>query len=305
MEEPQREEHVNNFWLHDGELRLFWKMSSYFTVFLILFIVLFFLSRPVLFVVDWRIANPFVMLVAAVLATLFLVSVSGRRSVLDETGMRPSRRGSRDLLLGFSVAGVMMGVLVLLELLFGGARMSTVHLTATYAAELMLLSLIGFTLVGFAEEIFIRGYPFTVLQRQGSTALALLLTSVLFSLTHGFNPDISWLGFGNIFLAGIWLGTARLVTGTLWLAIGMHTGWNFFLGTVFGFPVSGIHERSLLITETTGPEILSGGNFGPEGGLLATVVLALGTVALLLPSVRRSLGEVPPSHSQETNEDTP
>jgi membrane protease YdiL (CAAX protease family) len=305
MEEPQREEHVNNFWLHDGEIRLFWKMSSYFTVFFVLFTVMYLLSRPLLSFLDWRIANPLLMLIAAVLSTLFLLSVGGRRNVLDEMGMRPSRRGSRDLLLGFAVAGVMMGALVVLELLFGGARISSVHLTAAYVAELLLLSLIGFTLVGFAEEILMRGYPFTVLQRQGSTALALLLTSVLFSLMHGFNPDISWLGFGNIFLAGIWLGVARLVTGTLWLAIGLHTGWNFFLGTVFGFPVSGIYERSVLVTETTGPELLSGGSFGPEGGLLATVVLAVGTGALFLPAVRRSLGAPPPSNSLETNEDTP
>ncbi len=305
MEEPQHEERVSNFWLHDGEIRLFWKMSSYMTVFFVLFTVAYLVSRPLLSFMDWRITNPLLMLIAAVLATLFLLSVSGKRNLWDETGLRPARQGGRDLLLGFTVAGVMMGALVLLELLFGGARINSVHLTAAYVAELLLLSLFGFTLVGFAEEILMRGYPFTVLQRQGSTVLALLLTSVLFSLMHGFNPDISWLGFGNIFLAGIWLGTARLVTGTLWLAIGMHTGWNFFLGTVFGFPVSGIHERSLLITETTGPEILSGGNFGPEGGLLATAVLPLGTGALLLPSVRRSLGAVPPSHSQETNEDTP
>lgn len=303
MEEPQREERVSNFWLHDGEIRLVWKMSSYFTVFFFLFTVMYMFSRPLLSAVDWRISNPFLMLIAAVLATLFLISVTGRRNVLDETGMRPSLRGGRDLLLGFAAAALMVSVLLLLELLFGGARISSVHLTAAYVAELLLSSLFGFTLVGFAEEILMRGYPFTVLQRQGSTALAMLLTSVLFSLMHGFNPDISWLGFGNIFLAGIWLGAARLVTGTLWLAIGMHTSWNFFLGTVFGFPVSGIHERSLLITEATGPDVLSGGSFGPEGGLLATVVLIAGTGALFLPAVHRFLAAESAPQIPETNED--
>ncbi|MDT8324376.1 MAG: type II CAAX endopeptidase family protein [Bacteroidota bacterium] len=305
MEEPQRDEYVSNFWLHEGELRLFWKMSSYFTVFFFLFTALYLFSKLLPFDIDWRIGNPLFMLIAALLSTMFLIAVSGRRNVLDETGLRWSRHGGRDLLLGFAVAGLLMSALFALELLFGGARISNVHLTAGYVAELLLISLVGFTLVGFAEEILMRGYPFTVLQRQGGTVLALLLTSVLFSLMHGFNPEIGWLGFGNIFLAGIWLGVARLVTGTLWLAIGMHTGWNFFLGTVFGFPVSGIYERSLLITETTGPEVLSGGSFGPEGGLLATVVLAIGTGTLFLPAVRRYLGTMPPSISKETKKESP
>jgi membrane protease YdiL (CAAX protease family) len=136
--------------------------------------------------------------------------------------------------------------------------------------------------------------------------MALLLTSVLFSLMHGFNPEIGWLGFANIFLAGLWLGIARVITGTLWLAIGLHTGWNFFLGSVFGFPVSGIYERSVLITETDGPAVLTGGAFGPEGGLLATVVLLLGAGALYIPRVRVLLADrAQPSIPKEETEDSP
>ena len=101
------------------------------------------------------------------------------------------------------------------------------------------------------------------------------------------------------------MGAARQVTGTLWLAVGMHTGWNFFLGTVFGFPVSGIVERSVFLTESDGPALLTGGDFGPEGGLLAAVVLLLGTAALYLPACRLRLRPTPsPSTEEESEEPT-
>jgi hypothetical protein len=80
----------------------------------------------------------------------------------------------------------------------------------------------------------------------------------------------------GIFLAGIFLGYAFIRSGQLWLAIGLHTGWNFFEGVVFGFPVSGLHFYRLTEARVVGPELWTGGAFGPEAGLLLIPALALG-----------------------------
>ncbi|MCB2206030.1 CPBP family intramembrane metalloprotease [bacterium] len=303
MEEPKPEKGLNSFWLHDGELRLFWKMSSYFTVFIFLFIVLYSASKVVPANLDWRLANPTLMAIAAGLATAFLLAVAGGRGFAVETGLLWYRHSIRDVLLGIGIAALMVTALLGLELLLGEASISSVHLTTGYAVRLLAVSLVGFTLVGVAEELLFRGYPFSAMQRQGSTALALIVTSVLFSLMHGFNPEIGWLGFMNIFLAGIWLGAARIVTGTLWLAIGLHIGWNFFLGSVYGFPVSGIIERSIFVMDMNGTWWIGGGQFGPEGGILSTLVLIGGTAVLMLPAMRSMLSPGSEKSEEKGNEE--
>lgn len=290
MEEPQAEQQpaaapVTNFWLRRGALRSVWSLSAYFLAILFLVILLLAINQIADILTDWRIANPLVMLLAAMGVSWMMAVAVDRDSFLRLAALRWGRGAGWQLAAGIAAAGLLQGLLLLLELLFGEARIFHGQLTFSYVAVLLTYSLFTFTLVGFAEEILMRGYPFTVLHERSGRMQALLITAVMFSLIHGANPGIGWLGFMNIFLAGIWLGAARLVTGALWLPIGLHIGWNFFLGPVFGFPVSGISEESLFITEYHGPDWLTGGRFGPEGGLLATAVLIAATVVLYLPGI--------------------
>ncbi|MBE0642774.1 MAG: CPBP family intramembrane metalloprotease [Bacteroidetes bacterium] len=288
-----------NFWYLHGEFRVFWKVSAYGTVafFAMIFggIAFFGIFREA----DWRFATPIITLSAALAATLFCawaierIPLRETGPILDFIGLRPHPRALRQLLLGLGITLLLQGILLVLELLFGGARMLSGHVTIAHTLSLLLYGFASFILVGFAEEILVRGYAFRVLQKQGSAALALLLTSGLFSLMHALNPGIGWIGFANIFLAGIWLGVARIVTGSLWLSVGMHIGWNFFLGPVFGFPVSGIIERSVFVTTPRGAEWISGGAFGPEGGILVTLLLLAATAALHHPRVRALVAPLP------------
>lgn len=291
MEKPQTAEPQTDFWLKDGALRPVWKVSSYFTLFIFLFLFLYMFGGGLNLIIGWRFGNPLFMLLAAVLPAWFLLRIANGRTFRAASGLQWTTRSWRQLWAGLLLSGLMLVLLLVMELLVGDARMFLGRFPLAHILHILVLGFLSFALVGVAEEILMRGYPFDVLLRQGSTWSALLVTSVLFSLMHAMNPDIGWMGFGNILLAGIWVGVARLVTGSLWLPIGLHTGWNFFLGSVFGFPVSGIHERSLFVTETGGPAIITGGTFGPEGGLLATAVLLLGTGALYLPALRGWLAD--------------
>ncbi len=130
----------------------------------------------------------------------------------------------------------------------------------------------------FAEELVFRGVPLVLLAAAFGRATAVVATAGLFSLAHLLNPEVTALGLGNIALAGVFLGTAFYLPGGLWAATGAHVGWNLTLA-LLAAPVSGLPLAVPGIDyDGGGPGWLSGGAFGPEGGLLATMVLAAGTL---------------------------
>jgi membrane protease YdiL (CAAX protease family) len=133
-----------------------------------------------------------------------------------------------------------------------------------------------FVLVAIGEELMFRGYLQVNLGEGIGTWPALLLTSALFGLFHGLNPNLRWLALVNIALAGLSMGYGRLVSGALWLPMAYHWSWNWFQGAVLALPVSGVRFGGLLhvVDRGTAP-LLTGGAFGPEGGLIATGALLL------------------------------
>jgi len=130
-----------------------------------------------------------------------------------------------------------------------------------------------------SEEIMFRGLPLVLVALALGRGTALVLVAgLVFALFHSLNPGVTPLGLGNIALAGIFLGAAFYAPGGLWTAFGAHLGWNATLAALDA-PVSGLpFDIPLLDYCAGGPVWLSGGRFGPEGGLLATVAI---TAALL------------------------
>lgn len=147
--------------------------------------------------------------------------------------------------------------------------------------------LILMTLVAFYEELSFRGYILQNLNAEWGAIVGLVASSILFSLSHGLNPNVSWLALVNIFLAGVLLAVCYLVTEKLWLPIAFHFSWNFVQGPVLSFPVSGLGTGGLLLTETGGNSLISGGAFGPEAGLIGSAAISLGLLVLLLWRRRR------------------
>ena len=137
-----------------------------------------------------------------------------------------------------------------------------------------------------AEEMMFRGLPMVVAARVLGRGRAIVLLSVLFALAHVRNPDVTAAGLGNIALAGIWLSLAFFSPGGMWTAFGAHLGWNATLAALAA-PVSGLPFDIPYIDYRMGrPVWLTGGAFGPEGGLLATVALTV-TVVLVAQWVRK------------------
>jgi membrane protease YdiL (CAAX protease family) len=131
-----------------------------------------------------------------------------------------------------------------------------------------------------SEEIMFRGVPLVLMAAVVGRGTALVLVAGLFfALFHGLNPGVTALGLGNIALAGIFLGVAFYAPGGLWTAFGAHLGWNTALAALDA-PVSGLpFDIPWLDYRAGDPTWLSGGRFGPEGGLTSTLAI---TVALLV-----------------------
>jgi uncharacterized protein len=129
-----------------------------------------------------------------------------------------------------------------------------------------------------AEELMFRGVPLVVMARAIGRARAALLLSLGFALAHLRNPDVTPAGLANIALAGVFLSLAFYSPGGMWTAVGAHLGWNATLAALAA-PVSGLpFDIPYIDYRSGGPGWLTGGAFGPEGGLLATAALTATTV---------------------------
>ncbi len=149
-----------------------------------------------------------------------------------------------------------------------------------------LLFAVGLT-PAFFEEILMRGVLFRITEDSLGTWIAVAISALVFGLLHLMNPGATLVATLCIALeAGVLLALAYLMTRRLWLPIGLHFGWNFTQGGIFGLAVSGGRTQGLFRSSLAGPELISGGAFGAEASIFA--VLVCGSMSLyLLTRARR------------------
>jgi uncharacterized protein len=135
-------------------------------------------------------------------------------------------------------------------------------------------------IVAFTEELVFRGYILNNLLDSFNKWIALVLSAILFTLSHIQNPAIDLIPVVNIFVAGLLLGLNYIYTKNLWFAMLFHLGWNFFQGPILGFRVSGINLPALLQSELKGDLAITGGDFGFEGSVLSGALTLLAIVTL-------------------------
>ena len=149
--------------------------------------------------------------------------------------------------------------------------------------------LVFYLLVAFNEELAFRGYLLQNLCSDWGSLISLLASSLLFGLMHGLNPHFTPLGLVGIALAGVVMAYGYFISRSLWLPIAFHFSWNFAQGPLFSFPVSGLVSEGVFIIEwKEASPFLTGGAFGPEGGLVGVAALLLGLLFLWLWSKRRA-----------------
>jgi uncharacterized protein len=188
-----------------------------------------------------------------------------------------------DVLAGIFITAFMMAFIFAMELMAGWVKFEgfawQVDSGWTVAMSLILFFVI-FIIVGWNEELLSRGYHLQTLSSGTNMFWGVLISSSFFGLAHLGNPNATWVSAAGIFFAGLFLAYGYLRTGQLWLSIGLHIGWNFFEGVIFGFPVSGLDIYRLIRHQIQGPEIWTGGAFGPEAGLIVIPALVIGAVLI-------------------------
>jgi membrane protease YdiL (CAAX protease family) len=153
----------------------------------------------------------------------------------------------------------------------------------------VLLIFLGWTVQGPAEEILSRGWLLPVIGARHKPLAGILISAVDFAVYHSLNPNVSPVAFLNLFLFGLFTALYVLYEGSLWGVFGIHAAWNWAQGNLFGLEVSGIPPAggTLFNLMEAGPDVVTGGAFGPEGGLAVTIVLIGATLAVWMLSERQ------------------
>ena len=226
--------------------------------------------------------------VLAVVAAL----IGLQKLVLRRLGERrhddlPFADAPRGLAMGVFGAAALFSVIVGVAALLGAYRIVG---WGGLSDWLFLLFAAGVS-AGFVEELIFRGILFRWIEEFGGSWAALAVTSALFGLVHIANPNATWFSSLTIALvAGTLLGGAYMLTRSLWLAVGIHFGWNVTQGLVWDVPVSGNDVDGLVDARLVGDPLISGGAFGLEASVIALVVAGSAGVWIVWRAARA--GEV-------------
>jgi membrane protease YdiL (CAAX protease family) len=196
---------------------------------------------------------------------------------------------TRGIWLGLATGAVLMALGFFSLWLLSEITIDSIYFNLHY----LLISTCMFVFVAIEEEVVFRGYILRNLMSVHNKYVSLILSSLLFALLHGLNPNFSWFVLLQITLAGMLLGITYYHTKNLWFPVSLHFSWNFFQGTIFGFNVSGIEIYTLIVQRPVENNLLNGGAFGYEGSVFCTITLLVAiTIIEIYFRRRKKVGEV-------------
>jgi membrane protease YdiL (CAAX protease family) len=199
-------------------------------------------------------------------------------------GILPTKGWIKYFCFGFLLGFLTLTTAVLISFAFGGLRLESNQNLQQIQAFWAVTTIFGvFFIAALSEETLFRGYMLQTFCRSNLAWFGVLSSSAFFASAHNMNPNASWLSFLNTFIAGIWLCIAYLKARNLWFPLGTHIAWNWFQGCFFGINVSGFDKfsaNSIFRVIEKGNALISGGDYGLEGGLACTVSLIISTFAI-------------------------
>ena len=218
-----------------------------------------------------------------------LLMVVGQHRPLRELGLSFDLAAPREFMIGTAAGGVIAVCVVGTQWAAGWIliqdRADVALASNPAAAEMVAIgvaSLLLRLLAGAAgEELLLRGYGLQQLMCATNPAFAIAGTSALFGLLHGGNPNASNIGLFNTALFGCFFALFLVSRRSLWTPFGAHLGWNLTL-VATGASLSGLKIKVVGFTQVpVGPSLWTGGNYGPEASLLATIVLSLAIIVMI------------------------
>lgn len=230
------------------------------------------------------------------LATLWLTTRFLERRPFVDVGLRWDRDFSRELAIGLLLGALLMTGVFGVERALGWVTVTGAFVSGAAGrpfALAFLTPVLVFVCVGILEEVLFRGFLLRnlaqgiagrLLSPRAALLAACLLSSALFGWGHRNNPSATAVSTLNVAVAGVFLALPFLITGRLALSIGLHVTWNLCQGNLYGFPVSGITslKTTLIAIRQGGPELWTGGPFGPEAGLLGLAAMGVGSLAIFV-----------------------
>ena len=192
-------------------------------------------------------------------------------------------------LFGFLMMTATVGIMRLTgQLTFGGFNLSVSGLGA------FIFNLFMWFPQGASEELMFRGYMIPAFNKRYKTAVGVVVSSILFSAFHSLNPGFTPLASVNLALIAVLFALIYLLTGDIWMTSAMHTAWNLTQGNIYGLQVSGNLASNTVVKivyDSNANPVITGGTFGPEGGLATTAVTCVCMViviALLISKSRKA-----------------
>lgn len=308
---------MNIFWnAQENRLRALWRLIIQFLLFFIISIVLGTIIGLIVAIknfstlqldpnqaMEWAATlakDPLILLLSlplsfiSVLLSMWICAKFIDKRPFTDFGFRFSGFWWKDFAFGLALGAALMTLIFLVELGLGWVKIDGYNVAANTRSSFgmgMLIMVVRFLFVGIYEEMLSRGYQLHNLAEglrakmspKTAVILAWILSSFVFGLMHARNPNATWISTIYLIVSGLFLGFGYILTRELAIPIGLHITWNFFQGPVFGFPVSGTGSEAYFIKTTQlGSDLVTGGKFGPEAGLIGLAALALGSVLILL-----------------------
>jgi uncharacterized protein len=204
----------------------------------------------------------------AVLFATFYATFTIDKQSWDLVGLGRAAWNPRRL--AFGAAAGALAIAAPIALLVWLGDLSFVSAPAGEATRMLLFSVAVLAPSALTEELLLRGYPFVVLRDTWGWPVATAVTSIVFGALHLRNPGMTPLAIANVIAAGVFLAGIRIVTGSLAAAWAAHFAWNWTMSAGFHAAVSGLPFGATdYRLVDTGPDWLSGGAWGPEGGVFA------------------------------------
>ncbi|KAF2511218.1 CPBP family intramembrane glutamic endopeptidase [Flavobacterium foetidum] len=187
---------------------------------------------------------------------------------------------AKNLIIGALIGFVLQSLTVVVMYLNG-----SYSITAVNPISFILIPFALMFTVAIIEEILVRGIIFRIMEEKLGSYIALAISSFLFGIFHLANPHSTLISSICITTAGFLMGAVFIYSRNLWMPIALHFAWNFTQSGIFGAITSGNEKtKSLVEAQIQGPELITGGAFGPEGSIQAIVFLALATILVLAVS---------------------
>lgn len=213
--------------------------------------------------------------IVPILVTLFFVTKIEKRNLRSMGFSRDNIASS--LLKGLALGFGMFAVIVLIGMFIGqysfeGFDLSSLPLAIPY--------ILVFIIQPFAEEIYTRGWIIPLFAKNYSVFLGVLVSVLFFVTGHMGNNGINIVAIINLIIMGVLLAVVFLKTDNIWVCGALHSAWNFTQSYLLGFNVSGFHTSSLMHFSQTTPNIYNGGVYGPEAGIIATVITLIALILI-------------------------